>query len=123
MAAEMLREPRVDVDSPSEIVTRDAIACDRQAGLEMQKVHTTTHVKNFTDCGMVCQVLYTAVVDVRERLKAAGERRSAARAEMRAATAEIRELVREARAEGAAKTEIARLAQISRPALDEMLHD
>jgi hypothetical protein len=31
----MLREPRVDVDSPSEIVTRDAIACDRQAGLEM----------------------------------------------------------------------------------------
>jgi hypothetical protein len=42
---------------------------------------------------------------------------------MRAATAEIRELVREARAEGAAKTEIARLAQISRPALDEMLHD
>jgi hypothetical protein len=63
------------------------------------------------------------VVDVRERLKAAGERRSAARAEIRAATAEIRELVREARAEGAAKTEIARLAQISRPALDEMLHD
>jgi hypothetical protein len=32
-------------------------------------------------------------------------------------------LARQARAQGAAKTEIARLAQISRPALDEMLRD
>jgi hypothetical protein len=89
----------------------------------MQKVDTATHVKYFTDGGMTCQVLYTVVVDVRARLSAAGERRSTARAELRAATAEIRELVREARAEGGAKTEIAKLAQISRPALDEMLRD
>lgn len=68
-------------------------------------------------------MLYTLVVDVHAQLAAAGERRSAARADLREATAEIRELVRQARAQGAGKSEIARLAQISRPALDEMLRD
>jgi hypothetical protein len=39
----MLRDARVDVDRrPAEVVARDAIACDRQSGLEMQKVDTAT---------------------------------------------------------------------------------
>ncbi len=41
MAAEMLRQASVDVDSPAEIVTRDAITGDRQARLEMQEIDTT----------------------------------------------------------------------------------
>ena len=45
MAAEMLCEASVDVGGPSEVVACDAVAGDRQTGLEVQKVDTSTHVK------------------------------------------------------------------------------
>jgi hypothetical protein len=56
-----------------------------------------------------------------ERLSTLGARRSAARAEALAISADIASTAKKARAAGIPKTEIATLAQISRPALDDML--
>jgi hypothetical protein len=52
-----------------------------------------------------------------------GKQRQRARQQALAASARIGELAREAIAAGMSKAEIARLAQISRPALDELLKD
>lgn len=57
------------------------------------------------------------------RLAEQGQRRATAKAEAEAAMLEIRRLARAAHKAGARKTEIARAAQISRPALDEFLRD
>jgi hypothetical protein len=59
--------------------------------------------------------------DLAAQLTTEGERREAARAEQQAATAEIRKLAPHALRAGLSKVEIARLAQVSRPTLDEML--
>ena len=50
-----------------------------------------------------------------------GERRTAARLILAEISEELPELVREALAAGLSKSEVARLAQISRVALDSML--
>ena len=61
--------------------------------------------------------------DLRTRLAEQGERRTNARADAADASEQITALARQAHADGIPKVEIARLAQISRPALDAMLKD
>lgn len=59
--------------------------------------------------------------DIRQQLKAHGTRRLAARRKARQESESIRSLIPSALDAGLSKSEIARLAQITRPALDEML--
>jgi hypothetical protein len=59
--------------------------------------------------------------DLRDELGRLGERRAAARAELRQTSAVIPDLARRARDAGIPKAEIARLMEVSRPALDDML--
>jgi hypothetical protein len=64
-----------------------------------------------------------ASVELRQRLIQAGAERAAARRHALELSDEIAQLAREAIAAGIPKREIARLAQVSRPALDAMLED
>lgn len=61
--------------------------------------------------------------DLRGELERAGAERQAARARTAELSGQIAQLARQAVAAGVGKSEIARLAQISRPALDTMLDD
>jgi DNA-binding transcriptional regulator LsrR (DeoR family) len=61
--------------------------------------------------------------DLRRELEHAGIRRQMAREQARESSARIAELIPIALEAGLSKSEIARLAQISRPALDTMLRD
>jgi hypothetical protein len=63
------------------------------------------------------------MANVRRQLQTAGNRRAKARAEALRQSEIIRELIPQALDAGLTKSEIARLAQISRPALDAMLKD
>jgi len=75
------------------------------------------------------QLLYTIVppdynrgmMSVRRQLQLAGNRRAKAQAALARSSAEIQALLPQAIAEGLTKSEIARLAQVSRPALDKWL--
>lgn len=58
---------------------------------------------------------------LRSQLETIGDRRRAARLELATISAELPALVKRAHRAGIQKVEIARLAGISRPALDEML--
>lgn len=84
------------------------------------------HVKHFTYWLMTCQVLYTSAMartdKLWQELAALGERRKAAREELRATSKEIPTVARKAVKAGIQKTEVARLANVSRPALDDMLN-
>lgn len=67
-------------------------------------------------------VKYYAVMDeIREALATHGRRRVAARRKAKEESEKIRELIPQALDAGVSKSEIARLAQITRPALDTML--
>jgi hypothetical protein len=59
--------------------------------------------------------------DLRDELRAVGERRTAARETLRETSEKIPDIARRAHDAGMRKIEIARLAGISRPALDAML--
>jgi hypothetical protein len=59
--------------------------------------------------------------ELRAQLEGLGQRREAARATIRETSEQIPELARRAHDAGMRKIEIARLAGISRPALDAML--
>ena len=59
--------------------------------------------------------------DIRDQLSDLGAARTFARAEITRTSTEIRKLAPKALKAGLTKTEIATLAKISRPALDEML--
>ena len=59
--------------------------------------------------------------DIRTQLTAHGKRRAAARRKAKRESEAIRALIPQALDAGLSKSEIARLAQITRPALDEML--
>jgi hypothetical protein len=61
--------------------------------------------------------------EVRRQLQTAGRKRQRARAEAVRQSQAIRLLAPTALALGMSKSEIARVAQITRPALDEMLRD
>jgi hypothetical protein len=61
------------------------------------------------------------MADVREELMRVGAARRRAREQALQASARIAELAREALEAGIPKIEVARLAQVSRPALDAML--
>jgi hypothetical protein len=61
--------------------------------------------------------------DIRQDLIAHGKRRTAARKKARAESDAIRALIPKALDAGLSKSEIARLAEITRPALDTMLRD
>lgn len=58
---------------------------------------------------------------IRTRLSDLGERRAAVRAELETLSADITVTVKRAHSAGIPKVEIAALARISRPALDDML--
>jgi hypothetical protein len=59
--------------------------------------------------------------EIAAKLTTEGKRRERARAEAKAATAEIRKLAPRALKAGMPKRDVARLARVSRPALDELL--
>lgn len=61
--------------------------------------------------------------ELRTALAAHGKRRTAARRKAKQESEAIRELARQAVAAGISKSEVARLAQITRPALDTMLRE
>jgi hypothetical protein len=61
--------------------------------------------------------------EIRNALTAHGKARAAAKAKAAEESAAIRELAPRALAAGLTKSEVARLAQVSRPALDAMLRD
>lgn len=61
--------------------------------------------------------------DIRKALTDHGKRRTAARRKAKQESEAIRDLVPRALDAGLSKSEIARLAQITRPALDAMLRD
>jgi DNA-binding transcriptional regulator YhcF (GntR family) len=70
----------------------------------------------------ICIVKYYAGMDeIRDVLIAHGKRRAAARRKAKQESDAIRELIPQALDAGLSKSEIARLAQITRPALDTML--
>lgn len=61
--------------------------------------------------------------DIRKQLAAHGKRRTAARKRAKEESDAIRTLIPKALAAGLSKSEIARIAGITRPALDTMLRD
>lgn len=63
------------------------------------------------------------IEDIRRDLITHGKRRAAARRKAKQESEAIRQLIPKALEHGLSKSEIARLAQITRPAVDAMLRD
>lgn len=84
-------------------------------------------VKHFTHLGRECPPLYTSptvsAAEIREHLRAHGVARADAKAAADAETQKLRALVPTALALGISKSEIAKLAQVSRVTLDAWIDE